>query len=155
MIPAEQPQNITVSPPRPIRDIAAELMVSKRRTEQLQAELLERIEAPGALDLRRIEVPGVGRIAYVSPSESDPIDGKAAARKLAALGAAARKLVERLGGLAERLRAAPRLPFAELGPALEQLASELTALDLGDIDDEIPTTHSARRGGLRITFART
>jgi hypothetical protein len=154
MISAEQAAH-TTAPVRPIQDIASELLAAKRRLDELQAELLRRIEAPDAGDLRRVEVPGLGKIAYVRPSDSDGIDGQAAARKLAALGAILRKLLEQLGALVVRVRAAPRLPVAELGPELEQLAAELGALGAGDVDDEIPTTHSARRATLRVTLART
>lgn len=140
---------------RPIRDIASELLQVKRRADELTGELLKRIEAPDAGDLRRLDVPGLGKIAYVRPSDSDSIDGQAAARKLAAAGQTVRALVEQLVALVVRLRAAPRLPVAELGPELEQLAGELAGLGAIEVDDEIPTTHSARRSSLRVILSRS
>ena len=149
---AVSPADPALPPPRPLVEVAAELLVVRRRADALQSELLARLEAPEAGDLRALDVAGLGRIAYVRPSDSTSIDGQAAARKLSALGVRIRGLLEELAKVAGRLRVFDIITVTQLPVVMKEIGEQLLALASVEVDDEIPVTHSSRKASLRIAL---
>lgn len=69
--------------------IATRLLDAEAAAKRFRTELLSRMEQLGA---KRVDVPGSGFVSYSSPTTSTPIDGKACALKLEALGARLRAM---------------------------------------------------------------
>jgi hypothetical protein len=139
---------------RSLVELGTELIELHVRLSALKAELLARMEAPESRDLRRVEVPGLGKISYVSGSESDSVDLRAAARKLTDVGATLRRVRADILLIVELLQGVPGMSLREAGPAVEALVEQLRGLAEVDVDDEIPTDHATRGASLRVTPAK-